>query len=137
MSLRINGLMRPEEAVMLNGLQLAYLGDSVWETIIRHHMVKKKMNVNHMHKETVKLVNAGSQAGFLSLIYDMLSETEKDIVRRGRNAHPRHTIPKNQEPENYAASTGFEALIGYLYLIGSDDRIREIYQIISGDVENG
>ncbi|MER2053955.1 MAG: ribonuclease III domain-containing protein, partial [Clostridia bacterium] len=71
-----------------------------------------------------------AQAGMLSRICGSLNDTETEIVRRGRNAHPKHTGPRNQQPENYAASTGFEALLGYLYLTGQNDRIRALYQII-------
>ena len=122
--------MDEQEAFMLNALQLAYLGDSVWETMIRYDLVLSKLNVHHLHEQSVKRVNAGAQAAMLSGITGILSERESEIVRRGRNAHPKHTVPKNQQPENYAASTGFEALIGYLYLTGQNDRIHQLYKII-------
>ena len=62
---------------------------------------------------------------------------ETDIVRRGRNAHPHHHAPKNQDPGDYAASTGFEALIGYLYLTGQEERIMEISKKLIGGIEDG
>ena len=128
--LRFEKVMDEREAYQMNVLRLAYLGDSVWETIIRYHMILKKLNVHHLHEQSVKRVNAAAQAEMLSRISGSLSENEAEIVRRGRNAHPKHTVPRNQQPENYAASTGFEALFGYLYLTGQNDRIRELYQII-------
>ena len=130
MILHSEKLMDEQEAFMLNALQLAYLGDSVWETMIRYDLVLSKLNVHHLNEQSVKRVNAGAQAAMLSGITGILSERESEIVRRGRNAHPKHTVPKNQQPENYAASTGFEALIGYLYLTGQNHRIHQLYKII-------
>ena len=123
MSLRFNRYMDEHEASQLNALQLAYLGDSVWELIIRYELTFQKLNVQHMHRECVKHVNARSQAEILLSISNNLTETEQEVVRRGRNAHARHPVPKNQNPEDYAISTGFEALFGYLYLTGQDKRI--------------
>ena len=134
MSLRSEKPMDEQEAYQLNALQLAYLGDSVWETIIRYDLVLSKLNVHHLHEQSVKRVNAGAQAAMLSAVSGILTERENEVVRRGRNSHPKHTVPKNQQPENYAASTGFEALIGYLYLTGQDDRIGRIFQIIKEQV---
>ena len=130
MSLRFEKVMDERETSQMNVLQLAYLGDSVWETIIRYDMILKKLKVHHLHEQSVRQVNAAAQAEMLSRIAGSLNETEAEIVRRGRNAHPKHTVPRNQQPENYAASTGFEALFGYLYLTGQNNRIRELYQII-------
>ena len=130
MSLRFDKLMDEQEAAQMNVLQLAYLGDSVWETIIRYELLHRKLNVHHLHERCVKYVNAGAQAEMISELSPVLNEREAEIVRRGRNAHPKHTVPRNQQPENYAASTGFEALIGYLYLTGQDDRISFITRII-------
>ena len=130
MSLRFERLMDEREASRMNVLQLAYLGDTVWETIIRYDLVLRKLNVHHLHEQAVKRVNAGAQAEILSELPGVLTEREEDIVRRGRNAHPKHTAPRNQEPENYAASTGFEALLGYLYLTGQNDRISMICETI-------
>ena len=118
--------MNENDALQMNALQLAYLGDSVWETIVRYELASRKYNVRHMHRECVSLVNAHSQAQLLLVIQDSLDNIEADVVRRGRNAHPKHAAPKNQDPEEYAASTGFEALFGFLYLTGKDDRIRTL-----------
>ena len=123
MSLRFGTIMAEKEAFQMNALQLAYLGDTVWERIIRHELITHKYNVHHMHKRCVDLVNAHSQSIILHSFQEKLSDTEKEIVRRGRNAHAKHTVPRNQNPDEYAASTGFEALFGYLYLTGQDDRI--------------
>ncbi|QUC67966.1 Mini-ribonuclease 3 [Aristaeella hokkaidonensis] len=129
--------MKQQEALQLNALQLAYIGDSVWELIVRYKLIMKRYNVHHMHKECVSLVNAHSQAVILQKIQDELNETETEIVRRGRNAHAKHSAPRNQDPDEYAASTGFEALFGYLYLTGQNDRISRLVTIIEEVSENG
>lgn len=130
MSLRFEKKMNELEAFRMNALQLAYLGDTVWETIIRYDLILNKLNVHHLHEQSVRRVNAGAQAEMLARIAAQLTEREEELVRRGRNAHPKHTIPRNQQPDDYAAATGFEALLGYLYLSGQDDRISRLVQII-------
>ena len=129
--------MEQQEALQLNALQLAYIGDSVWELIVRYKLIMKRYNVRHMHKECVSMVNAHSQAVILQKIQEELNETESEIVRRGRNAHAKHSAPRNQDPDEYAASTGFEALFGYLYLTGQNDRISWLVSTIEEVSENG
>ena len=134
MDLRNGYIFQAQEALLLNPLQLAYLGDVVWETMIRFELIRKRLNVRHMHQECVKYVNAQSQAATLKIIFDMLSPEEQDLVRRGKNAHAHHPAPRNQGLENYSAATGFESLIGYLYLTGQDERLDEIFRVcISGE----
>lgn len=130
MSLRFDKRMDEKEAFQMNALQLAYLGDSVWEMAVRYELVLQKLNVHHLHEGSVRLVNARAQAEALEKISGSLTEKEAEIVRRGRNAHPKHTVPKNQQADHYAASTGFEALLGYLYLTGQDERIHTIIRIM-------
>lgn len=137
MSLRFGKGMEQQEALQLNALQLAYIGDSVWELIVRYKLIMKRYNVRHMHKECVSMVNAHSQAVILQKIQEELNETESEIVRRGRNAHAKHSAPRNQDPDEYAASTGFEALFGYLYLTGQNDRISWLVSTIEEVSENG
>ena len=137
MSLRFGKVMEQHDALQLNALQLAYLGDTVWEMVVRYHLIMKRFNVHHMHKDCVNLVNAHSQAVILQKIQDELNETETEIVRRGRNAHAKHSAPRNQDPDEYAASTGFEALFGYLYLTGQNDRINTLVSNIKEVNENG
>lgn len=119
--------MEKTEARLLNPLQLAYLGDTVWELLIRQELVFAKRNVNHMHHDCVSAVNAHAQAESLEKITPLLDEEEADIVRRGRNAHARHPAPRNQDPADYASATGFEALLGFLYLTGQEERILALY----------
>ena len=130
MSLRFNITIDEHEAAQMNALQLAYLGDAVWELIIRYELINRKYNVHHMHRNCTDMVNAHAQSMILLSIMSLLTEKETDIVLRGRNAHAKHAAPRNQNPEEYAASTAFEALIGYLYLTGQDDRISQIVNYI-------
>ena len=130
MSLRFDRLLNEQEAAQLNALQLAYLGDSVWELIVRYELIIQKLNVQHMHQKCVKMVNARSQAVILLSILDNLTEKEKEIVRRGRNAHIKHPVPRNQNPDDYAMATGLEALIGYLYITGQNNRLLELTKYI-------
>ena len=81
-----------------------------------------------LHIESIKYVKAEAQANILKNIYDNLTEDEKDIVRRGRNAESHH-LPKNSTVEEYRYSTAFEALIGYLYLTKQDQRLEEILKM--------
>ncbi len=130
--------MEEREATLLNPLQLAYMGDSVWEMMVRSRLIFQRKNVHHMHAECVRHVNAGAQARFLEIIREELTEEERAVAMRGRNAHARHPAPKHQDPADYADATGFEALLGYLYLTGQIDRLNEIQQrIMEGESEHG
>ena len=130
LSLLDRKFMEPNDAGKLNSLQLAYIGDVVWEALVRTDLVLKKLNVHHMHDQCIRFVNAHAQAEWLALLRSTLTEEETEIVRRGKNAHAHHSAPKNQQPADYAAATAFEALLGYLYLTGNEERIRQISDII-------
>ena len=124
--------MEEKDASQMNPLQLAYLGDAVWEMIVRDHLILQHKNVHHMHSECVRMVNAEAQARWLEMIRGMLSEKEAALVQRGRNAHAKHPSPRNQSPADYADATGFEALLGFLYLTGQDGRLTQIQEIVFG-----
>ena len=130
MGLRFNHLVNEEEAFRMNALQLAYLGDCVWETIVRYDLVVRNLKVHHLHEQSIRIVNAAAQARMLESVRQELTEREAEIVRRGRNAHPKHAAPRNQQPEDYAAATAFEALFGYLYISGQDERIARLVRIM-------
>lgn len=111
---------------MMNPLVWAYIGDSVYEVFIRMKLVNEtKLNPHKLHIETIKYVKAKAQAETLTKIYDFLTDEEKDILRRGRNADAHH-LPKNAELADYKHATALEALIGYLYLTKQDERLQEI-----------
>ena len=111
---------------LLSPLVWAYVGDSVYELFVRTKLVNKSNAKPHkLHIESIKYVKAKAQADILKKIQDSLTEDEKDIVRRGRNTENHH-VAKNSNVADYSQSTGFEALIGYLYLSKQDDRLEEI-----------
>lgn len=119
----------------LNPLALAYLGDSVYEVYIRKNLIDKGyVKVNDLSKEAIKYVSAKSQTDLLNKLIDknFLTEDELEIVRRGRNAKS-HKAPKNTDIVTYKYATGFECLIGYLYLQKNNDRINKIIKEIIGD----
>ena len=86
------------------------------------------MKPHALHIESIKYVKAGAQSEILKRIYDDLSDEEKDVVRRGRNAENHH-LPKNANVQEYMYATAYEALLGYLYLTKQTDRLREILKI--------
>lgn len=128
--------MRMENPLLLPPLTLAYLGDSLYEAFIRERMLDRGIvKVNDLHKASMKYVRATAQAQILSSLLPTLSEQEQDVVRRGRNAKG-HAAPKSAEAADYSASTGFEALIGYLHLAGREDRLSEVLEAAARFVEN-
>ena len=120
-------LNRAEEEInLLSPLTWAYVGDRVYELYIRTNLVNEtNLKPHKLHIETIKYVKAKSQAKLLEKIYDELTEEEKNIVRRGRNAESHH-LPKNANVQEYKYATAFEALIGYLYLTKKWERLKEI-----------
>ena len=115
-----------KEINMMSPLTWAYVGDSVYELYIRTYLANTtNLNPHKMHVESIKYVKAGAQARILKSLN--LSDEEKDIVRRGRNTQNHH-LPKNASLEDYAYSTGFEALLGFLYLNKKDERLSEILE---------
>lgn len=127
MTLREFSPMDERDARMMSPLQLAHIGDTVWELLIRSRLAWRGRNVHNMHKDAVAGVNAHAQALSLQRIEASLTQPEQDIVRRGRNAHARHPAPKHQDPADYAMATALEALFGYLYITGQDERIRSLF----------
>ncbi len=123
---------RPEnvsEVNTMSPLTWAYIGDSVYELYIRQHLINTtKLKPHKLHIEAIKYVKAGAQAKILEKINQDLTEAEQEIVKRGRNAENHH-LPKNATVQEYMYSTGFEALIGYLYLTKQDERLKEILEL--------
>lgn len=115
-----------KDARLLSPLVWAYVGDSVYELYVRTRLVNSSNAKPHrLHLESIKYVKAKSQADILDKIKNKLSEEELEIVRRGRNTENHH-VAKNASVADYSLSTGFEALIGYLYLTKNDERLKEI-----------
>jgi len=115
----------------INVITLAYLGDSVYELYIRESLIEKGIcKVEKLQKEAVKYVSAKGQAKILEELSDneIFTEEEIDIIKRGRN-YKRSSHPKNTDIITYKHSTGFETLIGYLYL-KDKDRLYEILNYI-------
>ena len=114
------------EVNMLSPLVWAYVGDSVFEMFIRTHLVNFSNAKPHkLHIEAIKYVKAKAQAELLKKLQNLLTDEEKDIVRRGRNTENHH-LPKNSNVQEYMYATAFEALIGYLYLTKQHSRLKEI-----------
>lgn len=118
-----------EEVRMLSPLVWAYVGDAVYELYVRTHLINTSNAKPHkLHMESIKYVKAEAQAKILDKINEFFTEEEKEIVRRGRNTENHH-VAKNANIADYAHSTGFEALIGYLYLTCQDERLEEILKM--------
>ena len=113
---------------LMNPLTWAYIGDNVYELFIRTYLINTtNLKPHKLHIEAIKYVKASAQANILKKIYEDLTEEEKEIVRRGRNANNHH-LPKNSNVHEYMYSTAFEGLIGYLYLCKKYDRVKEIIE---------
>ena len=116
------------QAAEMSPLVLAYVGDAVWELFVRSQLVAElgaDSRVNELHGLAKQAVNAESQAAMVHDLMDYLDDDERDVVRRGRNARPGH-VPRTSGPADYRYATGFEALLGFLYLTGRTRRLGEV-----------
>lgn len=119
-----------QEVNMMNPLVWAYVGDCLYELYVRNYLINNyNMKVHELHINAIKYVKAQAQAEILKIIEPILSEEEKNIVRRTRNTKNHH-IPKNADPSDYMYATAFEGLIGYLYLEKKEDRLKQILDMI-------
>ena len=113
---------------MVNIVALAYLGDAIYEVYIRESLLKRGISkVDELTKEATLYVSAKGQANILKDLMeeDFFTEEELDVIKRGRN-YKRSSHPKHTDVVTYKYSTGFEALIGYLYLSNKGDRLKEL-----------
>ena len=111
------------------GLELAYIGDAVYELSVRRHVMSKgARRTAALHREVVARVCAPAQAAAAQRLLPLLEEKERDAFARGRNAHPR-TLPRGATPAEYCMATGLEALFGYLYFSGQHARIEELFSV--------
>lgn len=117
-----------DEARMLNSLQLALIGDGVFEIFIRNYILTQNtaLSANKIHVRAIGYVKAKSQARIMHEIEKFLSEEEAAVYKRGRNAKS-STVPKNADVRDYRMATGFESLVGYLYLAGNKERLEFIF----------
>lgn len=118
-----------EKPELYSPLALAYIGDSVFDIMIRTIEVShENKQVNKYHKDVSKIVCAGAQAKMISAIKEQLTPEERDIYKRGRNANS-YTKAKNASRSDYRKATGFEALLGYLYLKEDFERLTDIVKL--------
>ena len=118
-----------KDVQMLSPLVWAYVGDAVYELYVRTNLVNNSNAKPHkLHVESIKYVKASAQANNLEKIENILTDDEKDRVRRGRNVQNHH-VAKNASVADYAHATAFEALLGFLYLTHQDERLHKILKI--------
>ena len=113
-----------EHGTLPASLELAYLGDALYDLYVREHLIARGGRVRVLHREAIHLVCAHAQSEALKRVEDMLTEAEADVVRRARNA--KQSPPRNADPGEYHRATALEALVGYLYVTGARDRMSEI-----------
>ena len=114
----------------ISNLGLAHMGDCVFEILCRAYLCARGgKNVGNLHRDTINMVKASSQAKFMDALLPHLTEEELSFYRRGKNSHV-HAVPKSCTPVEYAKATGLEALFGALYLAGRTDRINELFRLV-------
>ena len=124
--MRTQNELAPER---MSALILAYIGDAVYEVLVRRYLVSSGITkVKDLHKQAVKFVNASTQSKVVRKLEKVLTLTELEVLKRGRNAKS-GSAPKNIDMIDYRYGTGFEALIGYLYLSEQIDRLEELFAL--------
>lgn len=119
----------------MNPLNLAFVGDSVFELLVRSYLVRHhRLQPGKMHREAIRFVSARGQFKLMETLSPLLNEQELSVFHRGRNAS-KASVAKHATPEEYRASTGFEALLGWLYLSGQSERIDEIFDEVIKQAE--
>ena len=113
-----------QHGTLPGSLELAYLGDSLYDLYVREHLIARGGRVRALHRDAVHLVCAHAQSEALQRVEPLLTEAEADVMRRARNA--RQTPPRNADAGEYHRATALEALVGYLYVTGNRDRMNAI-----------
>lgn len=123
--------MSEAEVRHMSPLALAFVGDAVYEVFVRTYLVNehRNMSVHNLHVEAIKFVKAHSQSEVIKKMEKELSERELYFFKKGRNAKS-GTVPKNADVQEYRFATGFETLIGFLYLIGNESRLNYLFRFI-------
>jgi ribonuclease-3 family protein len=120
----------PAQVNAISNLGLAHVGDGIYELLCRSYLcLQGDRTVLKLHKDTVELVKAPTQARFADKLKPVLTEEELAYFRRGKNAHS-HAAPKSATPQQYAKATGLETLFGALYLAGNLQRLNELFEIM-------
>jgi len=127
----LKGKFTTNQVKQLNPLVLALIGDAIYEVFIRSYLIEKNrdMNVHKIHVKAVEYVKAHGQSEYMKLLIEDLNEEELSIFKRGRNAKS-GTTPKNGDLNEYKWATGFEALVGFLYLSEKNERLNQIFEKI-------
>ena len=113
----------------MNALTLAFVGDAVHSMYVRNSLVLQgDRKIDELHALASNVVKAEMQAKLAEKLFDSFTEAEQSVYLRGRNSSPHHRA-KNQTSADYRKATGFEAVLGYLYLTGQTDRLREILKV--------
>ena len=119
----------------ISNLGLAHIGDGVYELMCRSFLCAKGGHtVKNLHRDSVALVKAPTQAKFAEKLLPHLTEEEQAYYRRGKNAHS-HAAPKSATPKEYAMATGLETLFGALYLAGKTERLNELFAIMMEETD--
>ncbi len=122
--------MTKAEVDAISNLGLAHMGDCVYEILCRGWLCAQGgKTVDKLHRETIHMVKATSQAKFVEKLLPLLDEEELAYYRRGKNSHV-HAVPKSATPQEYAKATGLESLFGALYLMGRTDRLNELFKTV-------
>lgn len=120
----------PQQVNAISNTGLALVGDGVFELLVRTYLCTRgDQTVLKLHRDTVSMVNAATQAKYADRLKSHLTEEEYAYYRRGKNAHT-HAAPKSATKAEYAKATGLEALFGALYLLGHTQRLNELFQIL-------
>jgi ribonuclease-3 family protein len=124
-----------QELLKMSNLGLAYLGDAVYEVMVRSWLcLHGKLTPGKLHKAALAYVSAPKQAAKMEILLPILTEEETTIFKRGRNASP-HSYPKGATRREYQIATGMESLFGWLYLQGRTDRLNELFELILREEE--
>ena len=116
-----------EHNALPGSLELAYLGDALYDLYVREHLIARGGRVRELHREAISLVCAHAQSEALARVAGRLTDAEADVVRRARNAH--QNPPRNADPGEYHHATALEALIGWLYVTDQRDRMNEVLRL--------
>ena len=124
-----------EQVNGISNLGLAHIGDGVYELMVRSYLCSKgNQTVKTLHRDSIRMVNATTQAAIAETLLTELTEEEMAYFRRGKNSHT-HAAPKAATPQQYALATGLETLFGALYLYGRIERLNQLFR--KGIEENG